>query len=112
MGASAQRWGGQINSNGGGSAKGQRRDEGAPSRHRAGSRTGTEARPGGDAVVLELVPEGGGAGGAANVLEVVRDGGAAGARGQRRLGKALPGGDGTGADGTADGASDGGGDLQ
>jgi hypothetical protein len=46
------------------------------------------------------------------VLEVIRDGGAAGARGQRRLGKALPGGDGTGADETADGASDGGGDLQ
>ena len=89
MGASAQRWGGQINSNGGGSAKGQRRDEGAPSRHRAGSRTGTEVRPGGDTAVLELVPEGGGAGGAAAVLEVVHDGGAAGARGRRRLGQAL-----------------------
>ena len=61
--------------------------------------------------MLELVPEGGGAGGAAAVLEVVRDGGAAGARG-RRLGQALPGGDGMGADGTADSASDGGADLQ
>jgi len=57
--------------------------------------------------VLELVPEGGGARGAAAMLEVVRDGGAAGARGRRRRGKALPGGD-----GTADGAPDGGGDLQ
>ena len=99
MGASAQRWGSEINRSGGGLAKGQRRcgegaaaanhDEGAPSRRRAGSRTGTEVRPGGDVAVLELVPEGGGAGGAAAVLEVVHDGGAAGARGRRRLGQAL-----------------------